>query len=69
MRANHHIYILEILGIHSVIPDRRPRLPRLLPTTSFRHNSPTDAMMSPASKFVCKSKLRAGYVSIPNPET
>mmetsp|Transcript_5390 Transcript_5390/g.24015 ORF Transcript_5390/g.24015 Transcript_5390/m.24015 type:complete len:112 (+) Transcript_5390:209-544(+) len=26
-----------------------------------RNNSPTDAMMSPASKFVCKSKLRAGY--------
>ena len=29
---------------------------------STRHNSPTDAMISPASKFVCKSKLRAGYV-------
>ena len=32
------------------------------------------AMMSPASKFVCKSKLRAGYVHLEltdptNPET
>ena len=67
MRANHHIYILEILGTHSFsIDDPADRASHL---NSTRHNSQTDAMMSPASKFVCKSKLRAGYVSIPNPET